>query len=541
MRRRAAIAALFLPAILQAVPQDASPGPLTLKSASHAVQLDVFVSDSSGRPVHGLQKSDFVVTDNGLPRDIRIFSGEIGANQKTTSSAGMVPQGMYSNRLGMRDAPIVTSMVIDATPRPEGLQKNPGMFPSNRPNFWFALVRGQAISAIHRMEPGQTMAIYASCPELRVIQDFTSDPERLAASLKAFVPPRVPDANNRPRTVAALVPPLLSVLRDVVGRMGGAAGRKSVVWISQAYGTELKLSAISDATDSTIAAFNDANVPLYAVDTRFNPTCMGPSGPVDSPVGGRFDPTNVGTLSCSQPPDISDKWMEYLARSTGGRAFSGGKISGFRSYDPQTRTGWGHYELQSDHGLVSDALQFADDESRYAYEVGFYVPEPELDGRIHRLGVTLPGKPQLVLRYRNGYTASSNATAPPDAQGMTAPDSSQQPARPLNADELGIDARIDMAAKNELRVSLALTPKMLGRSADGVVLLDVTFTQTDGSGKQLSRVQETVPAPAPETQSDMVRYSRTLKLSNGAALLHVRIRDQATNRAGSLAIPIGKQ
>jgi len=39
----------------------------------------------------------------------------------------------------------------------------------------------------------------------------------------------------------------------------------------------------------------------------------------------------------------------------------------------------------------------------------------------------------------------------------------------------------------------------------------------------------------------MVRFSRSLKVINGAVLLHIRIRDQATNRIGSIAIPIEKK
>jgi hypothetical protein len=76
--RRAAIAVLFLQtvpaAIAQTRPYEAVPGPVILESSSHVVQLDVFVSDSAGRPVHALRKSDFLVTDNGRPRDVRIFS-----------------------------------------------------------------------------------------------------------------------------------------------------------------------------------------------------------------------------------------------------------------------------------------------------------------------------------------------------------------------------------------------------------------------------------------------------------------------------------
>ena len=193
------------------------------------------------------------------------------------------------------------------------------------------------------------------------------------------------------------------------------------MWISQAYGAELPLSAISGATDSAIAAFNDANVPLYAVDTRFSPTCQPPGNfPTGIPAAGRIGQSGIDTPTCSQPRDISDRWMEYLAQATGGRAFSGGQVFATVMRDAQAGTMWGRYELQSDHGVISEALRFAADASRYAYELGFYIPESELDGKVHRLDVTVPGKPQFGLRYRSGYTASAGATAPP-AQGLTGP------------------------------------------------------------------------------------------------------------------------
>jgi VWFA-related protein len=542
---RAAIAALLLQAVLRAAPQQDPPGatsePVVLKSTSRVVQLDVFVDDPSGRSVHGLQKSDFFVTDNGRRREIRIFAGEIDADQTAPASA-TTPPGMYSNRLGMRDSRIVTAMLLDAVPRPEGLQKNAGMFASIRPEGNVNMARWQAISAINRMAPGQIMAIYAACPDLRVVQDYTSDPDRLVVSLKAFVPPPLPRGGGKkdPQVIEALVPPMLSALRDVVGRMTGASGRKSVVWVSQAYGRELNIHAISGATDATVAAFNDANVPLYAVDTRFSPTC-------EAPARLPGEQGRVVSLSCSQPPDISDEWMDYLSQATGGRAFSGGKVSGMQWRNPEPvplggTVGWGVYRLDSDHGIISDALRFAADESRYAYEMGFYVPESELDGKVHTLGVTVPGKPKFDLRYRSGYTASASAITPPTAQELTGPDSSPKAASPLNPDEVGIDGKIEVTAKtkNELRVFLTLALEAVTGTADGAIVIDATFTQTDNSGKQLAKIEETVRVPSPDAPTDMVPYTRALKLANGAILLHVRIHDQATNRVGSIAIPIGK-
>ncbi len=171
---------------------------------------------------------------------------------------------------------------------------------------------------------------------------------------------------------------------------------------------ELQPSVISGATESAVAAFNDANVILYAVDARLSPTCL---PPVDFPTfaAGHADPGGIIPLTCSQPPDISDEWMEYLANATGGRAVTGGKVVGIEGREAQTGNRWGAYHSQRDDNAVSAALRIAMDDVRYAYEIGFYVPESELDGKVHQLIVTVPAKPKLRLRYRRAYTASASA------------------------------------------------------------------------------------------------------------------------------------
>jgi VWFA-related protein len=530
MCRVAAVGAFFLLSVLRADPQppDAHPEPVVLKSTSRAVQLDVFVTDPKGLPIQGLQKSDFVVADNGRPRDIRIFAPGMDPNQTAQSSgqsSEKTPPGVYSNRLGMRDAPLVTAIVIDAVPRPEELQRRV----STQPMFSHNFVFWRAINAIRWMEPGQVMAIYAANPDLRVVYDYTSVPDRLIAATNALFDPRPRDPDPKKfRPTATLVPQMLSALREVAGRMSGASGRKTVVWISPLFDAEFNPSAFRAATESTIAAFNDANVALYAVDSRFSPTCQPPLRPLDG------DRVSEVVLECSQPPDISDDWMKYLAEATGGRAFSGGRITGIQGRDPVNQTSWGRYEVSSEHSAVTEALRFAGDDSRYAYQLGFYVPESELDGKFHRLSVSIPSHPKLDLRYRTGYTASAGS-----ATGLPATPA-PEPASELKPDEVGIDGKIDVASKNELRVSLALAPETVTRSADGTILVDASFIQTNDSGKQVAKIQETLRLPATESQTDMVPYARDLKLIKGAVLLHISIRDQATNRVGSLVIPIGK-
>jgi len=495
MYRRAAIAVLALLTVPQAFPQ------LTLKSTSRVVQMDVLVVDASGSPVHGLQQKDFAITDDGHPRDVQIFAGEIDADETAPR--------VFSNRTGLKDSRIVTALVIDAVRRPENI---------------FALWPGQAGRAIERLEPGQTMAIYAVCPDLRVVQDYTSDPDRLLTSLNRFAA-----ALSRTSSSASAVP-MLAALREIAGQMSGSPGRKSIVWLSQGYGGELNSAAVRDATDTTVAALNDVNVSLYAVGARFNPACPDPLADMNPGPRGVM----TGSRVCSQPPDASDEWMESLAQATGGRAFGIRDINAFRTEvrDAQgrVRSGQTLYRFSQGGSAVDDALHFAVDDSRYAYELGFYVPEPELDGRLHTLTVTLPGKPKYGLRYRSGYIASANVD--PDRDPVNAP----------HSDEVGIDATIEIAAaQHELRVSLSLDPATVTRTANGAALIDETFIETDDSGRQLAKIQETLPLAAPGTQDEMIRYTRSIKLARGAALLHITVRDPATKRAGSVAIPIGKQ
>ena len=492
MDRRSFIAALALLAAPRAFPQP------ILKSSSHVVQMDVLVVDASGNPVHGLQQKDFAVTDNGHPRDVQIFAGEIDADQTAPR--------VFSNRLGLKDSRIVTAIVIDAVRRPEHIS---------------ALPLEQAKRVMGRLQPGQTMAIYAVYPDLRLLQDYTSDPGRLLSSLDAFVPPR--DAK------APSVVPMLSALRAIAERMSGSPGRRSIVWISQGYGAELNSAAVRSATDATVAALNGVNVSLYSVDARFNPICQDPL-PDMTP---RLSRTVTTSPVCSQPRDAGDDWVENLAQATGGRAFSTGDINAVRTevrnVQGRVRSSETHYQFSRGGSAIDEALRYAVDDSRYAYELGFYVPEPELDGKLHTLAVALPGKPKYGLRYRSGYLASANVTEPPTALEQTGL-------------EVGIDATVDIAAaQHELHVSLALNPATVSGSANGAITIDETFSQTDDSGRQLAKIQETVPVASPGVQGEMLRYTRSIKLARGAALLHITVRDPATNRSGSLAIPITNQ
>jgi hypothetical protein len=228
--------------------------------------------------------------------------------------------------------------------------------------------------------------------------------------------------------------------------------------------------------------------------------------------------------------------MDGFARATGGRAFTGHNPFGYEEHDAQGRLIYGYTRMEFGEAL-SDALLAAVDDSRYAYEMGFYVQDSELDGKVHVLGVETPAKPKLGLRYRSSYTASEEAMAPASEetrQTIELPKADLQ-----SSNQVGIDASVAKAG-GELRVSLALDPATVSAGADQVILLDTTFSETDYSGKQLVKVQETFRASSAIGAQEMIRVARTVALAKGAVLLRVTIRDQGTNRVGAVVIPIGK-
>jgi hypothetical protein len=70
---------LFLVAFADAPADDASVP--VMHAQARVVQVDVVVTDLSGKPVTGLSKDDFTLTDNNKPRGIDIFS--VGSEQTT--------------------------------------------------------------------------------------------------------------------------------------------------------------------------------------------------------------------------------------------------------------------------------------------------------------------------------------------------------------------------------------------------------------------------------------------------------------------------
>src|ERR1700730_17801745 len=87
--RTLVIAAIAAAAFMPAVAQNTGPlPPLTAQVEVHVVNVDVAVTDASGRPVMGLNKDDFEVFEDGHPQKITNFYVIHNAGVRPAPAAG---------------------------------------------------------------------------------------------------------------------------------------------------------------------------------------------------------------------------------------------------------------------------------------------------------------------------------------------------------------------------------------------------------------------------------------------------------------------
>jgi len=160
----------------------------TIRVNTRLVLVDVVVTDKQGKPVPALSRDAFAVEEGGKPQKISVFETP-QASQLPQAPA--LPPGIYSNRAQFRSpgGPIVV-LLLDAV---------------NTPFKDQAYARQQMLRFVHEQyKPGQRIAIYTLTDSLRVLQDFTNDPQVLYMALQNYLPePQRLATANRPETTIA--------------------------------------------------------------------------------------------------------------------------------------------------------------------------------------------------------------------------------------------------------------------------------------------------------------------------------------------------
>lgn len=532
----------------------ATPPSTVLKVTTHLVLVDVVVTDNSGRPVTDLKAADFDVRENGKSQKIAAFAfqppAQVSAN--TAYKPIVLPAGVFTNLRGL-DGAIgpPTILLVDAL---------------NTPFKDQAYLRQQLVKYLEKIEPRRNVAIYTLGTRLRLIQDFTSDPELLRAALKKVTgqssifnaekqdfqdefPGLDPDSSDQ--SIAQVSQRLkefeddqeafqrdiqvrltLEAMQELAHNVAGYPGRKNLVWLSGSFPLTIfpdesssnpfrNQRAYGDDLRKTAAIFSTSQIAVYPVDARglvagFLPDASQGGA---SLAGRRGGPAALRTIQQgSTALQASHDTMNELAAQTGGHAF--------------------YNRNDIDHAI---ALSVA--EGSTYYTLAYYPEDQTPNGRFRKIEVKVDRK-GVQTRYRKGYFAvdaqtSDERLARAEFVRALAPDSPITTAIPFIV-------RVTPPTKDhkEVAVDFSVLPRAITFEPNGELQhAEVEFVTRifDMKGKPVGETQaatistELKPATYKDVMVHGLRYRQAMNLPAGKYVLKMGVRDHKSNMIGTLA------
>jgi VWFA-related protein len=496
-------AAFFVFAVSMAFSVAIAQEPSVFRSGTRLVEVDAVVRSKHG-PVTGLTKDDFTLYDckpeqrdrynpfnpcKGKRQPIQEFREVNGAS---VSPALPATSAAVSNR-----EPAATIVLLDQLNTPFDLK---------------GYERLRVAEFLPTIGDQHRIALYSMGRNLRILQDFTDDPEKLMAAMaKIDSGDELTFAQNSPGDrdngdIDAIEAKIqLGMKRDItseaiqtiVRHMEGVPGRKNLVWIAQTFGP-----------------LNDAG--------------FGPPGPRQFLAQANIAvyPVKVWT----GPHILQWAWREFGAQF-GGIGFD-----------------------DAEDALA--AVRAGEEDSMNYYVLGFYPAEADLDGKTHQLTLEVSGqalssrgivKSALDLRYRQLYLA----TKPGSEDAGANSEISDIFLRPVDSSAIGLTGSIVpdpiKAGTRRIQVTVDLADVQLQREGDrwaGSLQVAMRLESYQKNARLVTPSTEgTVPIRLTDAKLQAIRASGfriTWPLAPDAkpGAAHVVVEDTANGRAGSVRVPI---
>jgi VWFA-related protein len=354
----------------------------TLRAAARLVLLDVVVTDGKGKPVQGLKAPDFMLMEDGAPQVLSSFEEHSPITQEDAAKAAAAVKllpNQFTNYDPVPNESAATVFLLDALDTPVQAQM---------------YLREQMIVYMKTVPAGTKIAIFQLDTQMRVIQDFTSDPEALMQAVNS--------KRNRPEISPLLGGPMApsyvreQMRQDILTQgMQGLArylapfpGRKNLIWFTgrvpiPVYGPGFNApfpdtTSFIDDFSKTTDVLTLSRIAVYPVDSRglqTNPAFSAANGGGRRGGGMGFD-----TRQFYQHGDLDD-----VAEATGGKAF------------------------YNTNGLRQAIAEVVDTGSNY-YTLSYSPSNRNWDGSYRKLQVKL-AEQGLHLEYRRGYFALNDEAA----------------------------------------------------------------------------------------------------------------------------------
>jgi VWFA-related protein len=387
-------------------------GPATLQVRVNLVLVRVVVRDSLGQAVTNLKKEDFQVRDDRKLQTISTFAVETPAahasevatkSGEPESSAGTASTVQLPQRfivLFLDDYHLQAADVLISQRAARNLFNK--LQPTDRLAIFttsgqvqqeFTADRKKLEDTLQRIGPrGLGSQSAADCPPMSYYEAYMFEEahdsqaiqlgvqDAIACGINPQMAPTVAEmAAKRELTAGeAGVQYSFANLASLIRRMSSLPGQRSIVMMSPGFFTTPSTRESSEMIDRATRA----NIVINTIDARglYVSAFLDPSNHVLNPSPARESFTR-------QEERAQDDVLGELADGTGGLFI--------------------HNRNDIDQGLLEAA---ADPE--VAYVLGFTPQNLKLDGKYHRLKITLTNKEKYTLQARHGYFAPTKVVAP---------------------------------------------------------------------------------------------------------------------------------
>jgi len=566
----------------------------TLRLSSRAVLVDVIVSDSSGKPVTGLSRDAFSVTEQGKPQKISFFEENGSAPPARPVEMPKMPPDIFTNFSPFPQPPAVNVLLLDSL--------NTHM--ENQ-----SVVHKQALQFLKSAKPGTRMAIFSMGLGLHFIQGFNDDPAVLMAALnnkknnevETSVMLKGQDETNVQQNLVGMMstpegnaataapPQMIAALQNFINEndtsrsfdrmyvtlanlqrlaafLQGFPGRKNIIWFAEkvpalyvtgsdaAGGVASGTPAIGDEIKKTLAMLAAARAAIYPVDARgtsnyslytAESNLSQANAQASQLVGSSGTFSNL-TRSEGEDRNSDQANAQMLADQSGGKAFA--NTNGLSDVIDKIRSTSGHFYTLSyaptnskmDGGFRNIKVKIEGGQYKLAYRRGYFAVEEALPGsslsvrnqEVQKLASKNPGAVDPLLPFMDlGMPQSQQILY----KALIVPTAAgeNEPADKKDKDHYKVDFAIDLSDLN-----LILDKDGLHKGT-----LNVSLIVYDRYGNIISREDHLVdlnikPDVYAIFQNTGVQLHADLAVPKGNFWLRTGIYDRASHKVGTMEIPL---
>ena len=514
------------------------------KTRAELVTVPVVVTYKNGLHVLGLKKEDFTLLEDGKPQKL----ANLEEVEKTSgpAKAPAAQPGQFSNLQVEDNRPKqLTLIVLDKL---------------NTPIEYQSFAQQQMLKYLNdSVNTHQLTSLFVITRDgMRVVYDFTDDPQLLVAALaKVKVEKNLVDeaseeaipkasGNSLDSQIAKMaekqheadqrlesqerttsIDTTLRSMQQIAQYCAGIPGRKAMLWASAGFPFSVneadlsiniagvKAASLSDFSEKyrkTWRALEQAQVSVYPVDVR-----------------GLLDPT-MPDISIRSPRDDAyghDVWKQVetigtfqeFARATGGRAFFNG------------------------NDLAGAFLKASEDNAAY-YVLSYYLDRAAKKSGWHKLAVKVR-RGGVQVRARSGFFLDQNTAKHAEyTELQLALDS------PLNSTAIAVTGKWQQAvsaADGKRRVVFLLTMPanfaQIDADDNNHVILEFAAIARTEDGSRAGETSKTMdghlePETAAQIRNHGMDYRGALTLPPGNYTVHFAVEDRLSGRIGSVSAPL---